>query len=68
MYRNEKTLEKRDINFKASDFLASDTTGRQIWQNVNSKRRLKRIQNLQKGKRHNKKKFKLCVVTNLSAP
>jgi hypothetical protein len=30
-------------------------TGRQTWQNVNSKRRLQRIQNAQEGKRHQKK-------------
>ncbi len=43
----EKTLEKkRHQNFNASDLLASDTTGRKTWQNVNSKRRLQRIQNL----------------------
>jgi hypothetical protein len=29
-------------------------TSRQIWQNVNSKRRLQRFQNLQDGKRHQK--------------
>jgi hypothetical protein len=33
----------------------SDTTSRQTWQNVNSKRRLKIIQNVQQGKRHQKK-------------
>jgi hypothetical protein len=31
-------------------------TGRQTWQNVNSKRRLLRIQNVQEGKRHQKKR------------
>jgi hypothetical protein len=34
---------------------AVSLTGRQTWQNVNSKRRLQRIQNVQEGKRHNKK-------------
>jgi hypothetical protein len=29
-------------------------TSRQTWQNVNSKRRLQRIQNVQEGKRHQK--------------
>ncbi len=33
----EKTLEKKASNFKASDLLASDTTGRRTWQNVNSR-------------------------------
>jgi hypothetical protein len=32
----------------------SDTTSRQTCQNVNSKRRLQRIQNVQEGKRHQK--------------
>ncbi len=59
--------KKEASNFKASDLLASDTTGRRIWQNVNSKRRLQRIKNLQEGKRHYKN-VKLCVVTNLSTP
>ncbi len=54
----EKTLEKKRhqiLNFKASDLLAIDTTGRRTWQSVNSKRRLQRIQILQEGKRHFKK-------------
>jgi hypothetical protein len=34
---------------------AVSLTGRQTWQNVNSKRRLQRIQNAQEGKRHQKK-------------
>jgi hypothetical protein len=34
---------------------AVSLTGRQTWQNVNSKRRLQRIQNVQEGKRHQKK-------------
>jgi hypothetical protein len=34
---------------------AFSLTGRQTWQNVNSKRRLQRIQNVQAGKRHQKK-------------
>ncbi len=45
-----------------------DTTSRQTWQNVNSKRRMQRIQNGQEGKRHQKKRhkilsFHICVVT-----
>jgi hypothetical protein len=34
---------------------AVSLTGRQLWQNVNRKRRLQRIQNVQEGKRHQKK-------------
>jgi hypothetical protein len=34
--------------------------GRQIWQNVNSKRRLKKIQNVQEGKRQQKKETSIC--------
>jgi hypothetical protein len=34
---------------------AVSLTSRQTWQNVNSKRRLQRIQNVQEGKRHQKK-------------
>jgi hypothetical protein len=55
MYRKGKDIRKKEkSNFKASDLLARDTTGRRTWQNVNSKRRLQRIQNLQEGKRHYK--------------
>jgi hypothetical protein len=35
---------------------AVSLTGSQTWQNVNSKRRLQRIQNVQEGKRHQKKR------------
>jgi hypothetical protein len=35
-------------------------TGSQIWQNVNSKRRLQSIQNEQEGKRHQKKETSNC--------
>jgi hypothetical protein len=35
-------------------------TGRQTWQNVNRKRRLQRIQNVQEGKRHQKKETSSC--------
>jgi hypothetical protein len=50
-----------------------DTTSRRTWQNVNSKRRLQRIQNGQEGKRHQKydtSNFKLPYLcgNNLSAP
>jgi len=34
---------------------ADSLTGRQTWQNVSSKRRLQRIQNVQEGKIHKKK-------------
>jgi hypothetical protein len=34
--------------------------GRQIWQNVNSRRKLQRIQNVQEGKRHQKKETSSC--------
>jgi hypothetical protein len=44
MYRKGKDIRKKETsNFKASDILASDTTGRRTWQNVNSKRILERI-------------------------
>jgi hypothetical protein len=36
--------------------------GRQIWQNVNSKRKLQRIQNVQEGKRHQKKRHLAAIV------
>jgi hypothetical protein len=36
---------------------AVSLTIRQTWQNVNSKRRLQRIQNVQEGKRHQKKRY-----------
>jgi hypothetical protein len=39
---------------------AISLTGRQTWQNVNSKRRLKKIQNAQEGKRHQKKETSSC--------
>jgi hypothetical protein len=55
MCRKGKDIRKKETsNFKASVLLASDTIGRRTWQNVNSKRRLQRIQNLQDGKRHYK--------------
>jgi uncharacterized membrane protein len=46
---------------------------RRMWQNVNSKRKWQRIQNVQEGKRDQKKdtsnlSFQICVVTNLAAP
>jgi hypothetical protein len=34
---------------------AVSLTGRQTWQSLNSKRRLQRTQNVQEGKRHQKK-------------
>jgi hypothetical protein len=40
---------------------AVSLTGRQTWQNVNSKRRLQRIQNVQDGKIHQKKETSSCV-------
>jgi hypothetical protein len=40
---------------------AVSLTGRQTWQNVNSKRRLQRIQNSQEGKRHQKKETSGCL-------
>jgi hypothetical protein len=36
------------------------STSRQTWQNVNSKIRLHRIQNVQEGKRHQKKETSSC--------
>jgi hypothetical protein len=41
---------------------AISVTGRQTWQNVNSKRRLQRIQNVQEGKRHQKKRHLAAFV------
>jgi hypothetical protein len=56
MYRKGKDMRKKETsNFKASDLLASDKTGRRIWQNVNGKRRLQKIQNLPSWKRDLKK-------------
>ncbi len=45
------------LDFSAIPVLTSavSLTGRQTWQNVNSKRRLQRIQNVQEGKRHQQK-------------
>ncbi len=40
---------------------AVSLTSRQTWQNVNSKRRLQRIQNVQEGKRHPKKETSSCL-------
>jgi hypothetical protein len=39
---------------------AVSLTGRQIWQNVYSKRRLQTIQNVQEGKRYQKKEISKC--------
>ncbi len=39
---------------------AVSLTSRQTWQNVNSKRRLQRISNVQEGKRHQKKETSSC--------
>jgi hypothetical protein len=41
---------------------AVSLTGRQTWQNVNSKSRLQRIQNVQEGKRHQKKRYIAAFV------
>jgi hypothetical protein len=41
----------------------SDTTSRRIWQNVNSKRSLQRIQNGLEGKTSEKEIHPICVVT-----
>jgi hypothetical protein len=41
---------------------AVSLTGRQTWQNVNSKRRLQRIQNVQEGKKHQKKRHLAAFV------
>jgi hypothetical protein len=35
-------------------------TSRQTWQNVNSKKRLQRIQNVHEGKKHQKKETSSC--------
>jgi hypothetical protein len=40
---------------------AASLTGRQTWQNENSKKRLQRIQNGQEGKRHQKKETYLAA-------
>jgi hypothetical protein len=36
--------------------------GRKTWQNINSKRRLQRIQNVHEGKRHQKKRHLAAFV------
>jgi hypothetical protein len=41
---------------------AVSLTGIPTWQNVNRKRRLQRIQNVQEGKRHQKKEISSCFV------
>jgi hypothetical protein len=41
---------------------AVSLTGRQTWQNVNSKRRLQRIQNVQEGKIHQKNRHLAAFV------
>jgi hypothetical protein len=41
---------------------AVSVTSRQTWQNVNTKRRLQRIQNVQEGKRHQKKRHLAAFV------
>jgi hypothetical protein len=41
---------------------AVSLTRRHTWQNVNSKRRLQRIQNVQEGKRHQKKRHPAAFV------
>ncbi len=41
---------------------AVSLTGRQTWQNVTNKRRLQRIQNVQEGKRHQKKRHLAAFV------
>jgi hypothetical protein len=43
----------------------SDTTSRRTWQNVNSKRRLQRIQNVQEGKDIRRKRHKIYKLPNL---
>jgi hypothetical protein len=47
------------LDFSAIPVLISavSLTSRHTWQNVNSKRRLQRIQNVQEGKRHQKKRY-----------
>jgi hypothetical protein len=44
---------------------AVSLTSRQTWQNVNIKRRLQRIQNVQEGKRHQKKETSSCTFVCL---
>jgi hypothetical protein len=41
---------------------AVSLTGRQTWQNVNSKRRLQTIKKVQEGKRHHKKRHLIASV------
>ncbi len=52
----------RQLDFSAIpvSISAVSLTSRQTWQNVNSKRRLQRIQNVQEGKRHKKKEISSC--------
>jgi hypothetical protein len=50
------------LNFSAIpvSIFAVSLTGKQILQDVNSKRRLQRIQNVKEGKRHQKKETSSC--------
>jgi hypothetical protein len=41
---------------------AVSLTSRETWQNVNSKRRLQRIQNVKEGKRNQKKETSSCFI------
>jgi hypothetical protein len=51
------------LDFSASvSISAVSLTSRQTWQNVNSKRRLQRIQNVQEGKRLQKKRHLAVFV------
>jgi hypothetical protein len=57
------------LDFSAIPVLISAVSliGRQTWQNLNSKRILQRIQNVQEGKRHQKKRHLADFVFVYSA-
>jgi hypothetical protein len=49
-----------DFSAIPASISAVSLTSRQTWQNVNSKRRLQRIQNIQERKKHQKKETSGC--------
>jgi hypothetical protein len=55
-------LSNLDFSAIPVSISAVSLTSRQTWQNVSSKRRLQRIQNVQEGKRHQKKRHVAAFV------
>jgi hypothetical protein len=53
---------QHDFSAIPASISAVSLTGRQTWQNVNSMRKLHRIQNVQEGKRHQKKRHLAAFV------